>query len=732
MDGRVLKNGSIFYQEFIKMSTGGDKLYEFNGFRLDARERTLRRAGEIVPLQPKTIDVLCVLVARAGEVVTKAELMEAVWADAFVEESNLTQSIYTLRKTLGAGVSGEQFIETLARRGYRFAAPVNIVPRMVEPTHVQTRSFFRSWKFAAACIAALLILMPAGIYTAYKYRTKTTTSAAPIENVMPQRLTFSGKVSFPVIAPDGKSFVFAGDEGLFLQDVESGAIVKLEVTGHKVFGNLQFSPDGEHIYFRDEVRPDRGGDLFRIARLGGASQKVADNVWSTPGFSADGKQAAFIRFFPEKSEFHLVVREVASAAENVLLTRHQPQNLLRLIFPAWSPDGQKLLIVEQTAGEKNASRLLVVDVASGIVQMVDTPTFVQVEQPLWHPVTGDIYVAGREQNRFFQLWRITYPAGEIKRITNDLNIYRYISISADGKTMLARQGSSYSHIWTAPAGDLQNPKQLTTGNLNRDGSDGMSWTPGGDIVYSSRITGAIDIWLLRLADGSRKQLTQNAGGANENPFASADGKYIFFDSTRGRARHIWRMGIDGAGPLQMTTGDKERDLWPVVSPDGAWLYYLQRSPNANAIWRKSLADERVEMITDPGKVSPESSLSISADGRYLAFGVSIGKEQGEEGGMLRFGIMPAGEPGRLRLFDLHATIAKIFWEPDSKTFDFIEDTPEGGRIWRQGVEADAKPALLFTAPKDQVFEMTWSADGKTLALSRGRQVNDAILLKNFE
>jgi DNA-binding winged helix-turn-helix (wHTH) protein/TolB-like protein len=98
--------------------------YQFGPFRLDASERTLHHGHEPVPLTLKAFDVLLVLVRNSGHVLSKDELMNAVWADAAVEESNLSQNIYVLRKALGQNTNGQEFIETVPRLGYRFALPV--------------------------------------------------------------------------------------------------------------------------------------------------------------------------------------------------------------------------------------------------------------------------------------------------------------------------------------------------------------------------------------------------------------------------------------------------------------------------------------------------------------------------------------------------------------------------------------------------------------------------------
>src|SRR5689334_4379246 len=102
------------------------QIYEFGRFRLDAAERTLLRGDEPVPLTPKVFGILLALVENSPRVVEKDELMRQVWPDSFVEEGNLTQNVSLLRKALGEASDGKPYIETIARRGYRFVASVTI------------------------------------------------------------------------------------------------------------------------------------------------------------------------------------------------------------------------------------------------------------------------------------------------------------------------------------------------------------------------------------------------------------------------------------------------------------------------------------------------------------------------------------------------------------------------------------------------------------------------------
>src|ERR1700733_11442195 len=109
------------------MTNHGQGLYEFGPFRLDVRQRLLLRDGQPIPIQPKAFETLFVLVRNSEKVVLKDDLLKAVWPDTFVEESNLSQNIFVLRKALGDSVGANRYIVTIPGRGYRFAEKVQLV-----------------------------------------------------------------------------------------------------------------------------------------------------------------------------------------------------------------------------------------------------------------------------------------------------------------------------------------------------------------------------------------------------------------------------------------------------------------------------------------------------------------------------------------------------------------------------------------------------------------------------
>jgi DNA-binding winged helix-turn-helix (wHTH) protein len=122
------------------MATGFKVLYHFGPFQVDPDRQVLLRENQPVAITPKAFETLLILVRRSREVVSKDELMKAVWPDSFVEEANLSQNIFRIRKALGGASGDERYIVTLPGHGYRFAAQVREVVLDGEDLIIGTRS----------------------------------------------------------------------------------------------------------------------------------------------------------------------------------------------------------------------------------------------------------------------------------------------------------------------------------------------------------------------------------------------------------------------------------------------------------------------------------------------------------------------------------------------------------------------------------------------------------------
>src|SRR5687768_2020696 len=126
------------------MSNGVNRLREFGRFRLDAEKRVLWCGDSPVNLPLKEIELLCALTRKRGQVVTKDELLNEVWSDSIVEESNLSRHVYTLRKTFRDFGEEGDLIQTVPRRGYRFAGEVREVDNGDSGVYIEKRTVTRT------------------------------------------------------------------------------------------------------------------------------------------------------------------------------------------------------------------------------------------------------------------------------------------------------------------------------------------------------------------------------------------------------------------------------------------------------------------------------------------------------------------------------------------------------------------------------------------------------------
>lgn len=169
-------------------------IYEFGAYRLDTEEKVLVRDGQAVPLQPKDLETLIVLVERAGHIVGKEELLEKVWPGVFIEENNLARRIFNLRQVLGEGPDGRKYIETVTKRGYRFVGSVREQgestesPALTSPRSESSQPTARTdhrkptWAFA---LAAVLVVVAATLLAQHFWRARNSSPPRVMLAVLP-------------------------------------------------------------------------------------------------------------------------------------------------------------------------------------------------------------------------------------------------------------------------------------------------------------------------------------------------------------------------------------------------------------------------------------------------------------------------------------------------------------------------------------------------------------------
>lgn len=731
------------------MSNGVNNLYEFGSFRLDGDTGTLWRGKDVVSLSPKAFDLLTLLIERRGEVVSKQEIFEKIWADTFVEDGVLTQNIYTLRNALGTDESGKQFIENISRRGYRFGVPIRSVERANGQTHSAAGSApaglltpdlpantvvgppagSRSAKIAIWLSAIILLI---AVLTFFGFRYLTPPLQASMPNVKFQKLTDTGDIFFPTISPDGNLVAYSRVEKAFVKDMRTGEENLVDVPGVKGFGFLQFSPDSGSICFRDQVAIFVSADVLCVPNQGGKAELKVKNVWGNFSFSPDGTQMAFVRVHPNENRQAVTIKDISTGAEKEVMTRNTPQEFYLRAFPAWAADGRRIAVVTQES--QSLFKAVVVDIESGLEEEIDTGTLKGIEQVAWLPGDDSLVVSGRHEKNF-QLWKVPHPAGEMLPITNDLSSHRFLSLSADRTKLITMQVIYYSNIFVVNPDDHDDQNQITTGRSKNDGFFGIDWFGDGRIVYTSNEGPGNEwnLWSVDPAVGTKKQLTKNAGARNDWPSVTGDDRFIYFSSNRTGHFHIWRVNADGENPTQITFGENEDHVFPQISPDSAWLYFIKEQRKFSSVWRKSLADGSEERITVEENITPGSFLSISPDGKFLAFHNIMERPAGEAAGHIyQIVVLPTEAPQDLIFTTIERSKLEVYWTPDSKALEYVTYTHEGGKIWRLGIEPNAAPKQVAIFPKERLFFLDWSRDGKRFAISRGQQLHDAALITNFD
>ncbi|CAN5609152.1 hypothetical protein BH10ACI3_BH10ACI3_24400 [soil metagenome] len=712
-----------------------NRFYEFGDFRIDAAKRLLRRNGELIMLPPRVFDTLFLLVSTHGELLTKREMLDEIWKDAFVEEGNLTQNIYLLRKMLGKMQDGREWIETLPRKGYAFAGDVTIgeytnVSRIAgEPARNADTRIANRWIIAATVVLVLLGIT-AGAYFAYSSMSGRN-SWATSRDVKLKKLSFSGDVEFPVISADGKQFAFSRNGRLFVQSVDGETACEIVLPEKTEAGFIQFAPDGRSLAFRDKQRYFLAGNVQRVSLDGGKPEVIAKNVWSGFSFSPDGRSLAFVRVLPDENRHELLLLDLTTGGEKALSELVGPSAFILVSAPAFSSDASRLAVaITKQEAQTPRSQLSVYDLSNGTVEEFVPQQLRQFEQPAWRPDGRSITVIGRENQKFFQVWELSYPNGRVTHVTNDLNIYRNLSMSADGRRLISANFTTFSHIWFAQSGNLSAQKQTTFGNLNRDGTIGMQWMPDGSIVYASRIVGNVDLWRAGPGELDKQQLTRESGDINAYPELAPDGSTIYFTSNRTGTTQIWKMDVGKpTDQTQITSGDKEINEFPQISPDGRWLYYLKKAKSEKAIWRRSLTDATELPIEVDGKLSPSSFLELSPDGKFLATCNLVAKsDEGDESQSFQVAIVATDRRAKPRMFNLPSPW--ITWSADGNGFEYAENKSGLARLWHQNFD-QTPPLLLFESSGEYIAGVHWSPDGKTLAVSKGKRLNDVVLITDF-
>jgi Tol biopolymer transport system component/DNA-binding winged helix-turn-helix (wHTH) protein len=715
-------------------------IYEFGDIRVDLARMQVLRAGSAVPLEPKLFDVLRFLIENRQRVVTKEELLDKVWSGTFVTQNALTRAIAQLRKSLGDEAHESRVIETAARRGYRFIAPVTVVSddgavagaasrddaaAPLAPTGRSARRTPPIRRIAWLAIAAAAILV-VGVLLGTLRDTRRGAGDAGDAKLgslvrVTSRLGYNGG---PSVSPDGARVAYVSDETGSLEIHVTGfarGSRDLAITRDGA-QNTQpaWSPDGQWLAFHSR----KGRGLWIVPATGGTPAQVAE-FGSQPTWSPDSQTIAFTSYgggLASQAQLWTVSRDGSNLRP--LTKLGAPPGGQR--EPGWSHNGRWLVFSVYNGAWKGS--LATLDVATGT-----TATLVDELSAYPTIVPGDdaIYYVSDERSGTHRLMRIAVdpssgrPAGKPEHVRDLPMQADGMSIAPDGTIVLGLLESDVN-LWAIDldVDRASEPTRLTRASVRTARPD---YSNSGRIAFAQIEGGAATTWVMnddgtnlepaivdrnngapRWSPDGRRLLVDHNDPAKGEVLAwvdlttrrmtptgiaatglvsidvSPDGRSIAYHTSRdGTILNVWVHPLEGAGSPRQVTFEPEAGTYPAWSPDGKQLAVEVKRADTTQIGVIPASGGPVRMLTrGPGQNWPHS---WSPDGKWIAFA-------GERDGVWNVYAVSTenGATRQLTRFtSAEGYVRYPAWSPRGKRIVFERAIHAAG-IWRFEARADAR------------------------------------------
>jgi DNA-binding winged helix-turn-helix (wHTH) protein/Tol biopolymer transport system component len=734
-------------------SDNGTRSIRFGTYELDLRAGELRRNGSKVKLQEQPLKVLTILLEHPGEVVTREQLQKALWPeDTFVDfDHSLNAAIRRLRDAFGDSAEDPRFVETVARRGYRFLAPVNGYPDLARAAAPPAIARPKHWPIVLLT-ATLALGVMVGLLVAYwPHRSKQI----ELSQVKQRRLTANPEedpVKGAAISPDGRYLAFADNTGFYLREADSGETHALKLPAGFSAVPVAWYPDGAHVIVSRPEGPYSQSGLWKLSIMGGSAQELTADG-RQPAVSPDGSRITFVRGQYLENEIWLM----GATGEN-----QRPLSLPKKQYgtPAWSPDGRKIAFpsgVYLSHIFKLRTSIQICDVGKGLQETVLSPEDARKGMGS-SPVTPD------EDVQF----------GPAVVWTRDNHLIYSIS------EPIPNQGDS--NVWSVPldtAGHVTGPsvRLLAT----PDEVSNLSATADGKRIAVTKDSENPDIYITELnSAGTRlsvpRRLTLDE--RRDLPFSwTPDSKAVLFSSDRDGTFHIFKQQIDQTVP-ELLVGGNEQAMGPRLAPDNATVLYViwprlgesvlqgrvmriplsggppqtvlehsstanlqcARSPSTLCVYddhgENEISFYRFDPSTGHSEELPQARIhdpiaysynwSLSPDGKVLALCKTKTTEKNPSITFLSL------EDGSKRTVEVAgwAGIANIDFAADGKSVWATAFADSGQwELLKISMQGRARPML-----KDDTMEMGWAIpapDGKHLAIWKARQTSNVWLLERF-
>lgn len=707
----------------------------FGSFEADLRSGELRRNGSKVRLQEQPFQILTMLLENPGEIVTREELRKRLWpADTFVDfDHGLNAAVKRLRDALGDSAENPRFVETLARRGYRFVAPIAGRPngttaaadRLALPAPRRSRG-----RLVVATLLVLLMGTGAGWVAARRLNPKV--------QIVEQRLTANSlddPVISAVISPDSKYLAFADRSGLFLRVVRTGETHSIALPASPKMRPTSWFPDENHVLAVNSADYEEGSNLWSVSVLGGSPRKLLTNA-RDGSVSPDGSQIAFVRGTGKDQEIWLSSAQGEQQRRVVGQLGGIEEQMYREVLGkageifgqlVWSPDGSRFAFtryVYRPGYLDGDVSLGICDPATNRVDFV-LSTRRLGETVAWTANGRLIYSLTEPppNQRDSNLWvqqvdaRAGRLVGEAKRLTSGPDVKTGLSFTADGKrlTFLRKSAEPHLYISQIAAGQdhLTAPRRLS---LEEGRNLPFSWTADSkSLVFISDREGPFHLFKQALDQAAPDLLVDGPNmvmGGRLNP----DGSEILYlltpeaNDPSGQVR-MMRIPVNGGTPQLVLREPLMENTQCARLPSKLCLFSRNEAHAIRFFSFDPTTGEKRELTQFAHSSELKFNWTLSADGSMLAIAAwRLGQVPGE----IQIFPLTSGKPHTITL-DKWMRIAAIDWAADSRhLWVSASDLTGVQTLLKVDLHGKATPML-----QDAQQEMGWaipSPDGQRIAI----------------
>ncbi len=671
------------------------------------------RDGEPIALKAKALDTLVLLVQHAGRLLEKEELMNRLWPDTAVEEANLTQNIFEVRKALGEVPGEQRFIATIARRGYRFVADVRAIADEdsarddVAGRNRHSRIAFvgrerfarRNVSVAAVAEAIVLSLLGTGLYVASRRPAPIIagTSSSPQRNLT--RLTYGAGLQTDVSwSPDGRRVAYAWDRDgnfdIWVQGIDGGDPTRL-TSSPADERQPAWAPNGRRLVFRSE---SDGGGLFTVDVHGGPVRRIAA-YGRRPVWMPDGRDVLFMDNDIPHAAF-LVAGEGGEAPRPILETdlsrtlwaasAIHPEGRISVIAPGKNIPGGVFFVADRTN-----SRLNAVDTSAAEPFGLLEPD--RIRNLTWNAF-GTALIVEAMSDGVPTLWRVPVDPVSLRwrtpeRLTTAPVSAESSAVSADGTRVAFTSAQTSARAWLFPF-DAHGARLMGDGQRLTDEDRvlvSLSLAPDGTaLCYGAREAGRNQARLFH-TDLTTGRTTFLAEGSD--CVMSRTGRVAYLltrpalrsTAENSATRREWALAVrdlDGRERLVSGWGRGAMLAQDWASNDkavlGSWIEQGYPGEAPLAIWPIGPT-----MATRPERVILESrdvnfwQARYSPDHRWVSF---VAQRMHNNPGTVEIGIVAENNHHATtwtRLLEDHVWPDKPRWSPDGRTLYFLSRGADG-------------------------------------------------------